>query len=170
MAAKVTIKGLSELDKKLRSLQNAAEARDEIESILLRGAEVFRDEAATNAPVRTGDLKRSLISKLLPQRARGFAAAMMAVDFKRIRKQGTDRRNNRYPYIVEYGSKEHEIRPAPPKQALALLGGRVIREVVRHPGFAARRYFRGAVSRKRRTVQRMIERELKALIERIATR
>jgi len=74
--------GLDELNKDLEKLANAF-VSDEVEKSSLDAAEIIRAEAERNAPKGpTGNLKRSLIKKLLKRRAGQPAPAIAAVDRK----------------------------------------------------------------------------------------
>lgn len=161
--AKIQIKGLEAATAALKAAGKAASSA-EVQGILMDGAIAFRNEAYINAPIGTGATRRAIVAKPGQLRA-GFVSAYTAVDFKLIPGGGKSRMQ-RYPYIVEFGSKPHQIAPKNGRMLRFMVGGRMrFARTARHPGIRAQYFFRDAISTKRRSVQRDIERRLKQLIE-----
>lgn len=149
---------------------HGALANDKVRDILYeKGAKPVRSEQERFAPRGdTGDLKRALIAK--PLLGGDFPVVITAVDFKKIRRQGTDKAANRYPYIVEHGSKPHIIK-AKEGQVLAIRernGGGEFATEVKHPGFKPLYFFRDGIRSARPKVKRDVQKALSQLVQQAA--
>lgn len=157
MAARITITGFPEAQRKLLALGKEEWLRDSLEA----GGNVLVDSIRALAP---GSIKDLLVVKMA--RNPKVAIAWAGIDMKLSRKPQTKTgRRNRYPYIVEYGAKAHRIQAINLK-ALKLGGGR-FSDVVDHPGFTGRGYFRRGVRAGRGRAKAVIESMLQQAVERL---
>lgn len=127
MTANVT--GLKELQAFLDRLPAKMEANI-MRAALRQGANVVRDEAQANAPVKSGVLKAGL--KVSTRSRRGVVTASVKVGGK-------------HAFLarwLEYGTAAHFIKP---KKAKSLFFAGLFRDGVDHPGFAPRPFMRPAL-------------------------
>lgn len=158
MAVTIKIEGMEEALKNFRALEGAF-ADEKVEHMLLRkGAEPLRDAISAGAPRRTGKLAQAIVARI-GRRREGFPSAHAAVDLKLLSQTrataaiATSAGESHgfglsgYPYLIEYGVKPHVKRPI--KGAwMYRFGYQKVRQIA-SAGFAARRYFRDAVTRMR---------------------
>jgi hypothetical protein len=157
VAARITITGFAEAQRKLLELGREEWLRDSLEA----GGNVLRDSIRALAP---GSIKDLLVVKMA--RNPKVAIAYTAIDLKLSKKPPRkDGKRNRYPYIVEYGAGAHTITAVNLK-ALKLGGGRFADEV-NHPGFAGIGYFRRGVRAGRGQAKTVIESMLQQAVQRL---
>ncbi len=97
----VDIKGLDELERRIKSLRSALEAK-EVEGILVEGARIIRDDAKRRAPLGpTGNLRRGVKAKKGKRRGKMYSTAFAAMDWKVAP----------HAYLVEYGTSKMRARP-----------------------------------------------------------
>lgn len=100
----------------------------EARSVLMDGAKEIAEAGAAKLPRRTGEAA----SRVTYQKEDAFGNT---VSIKSMSAQG---------YWLEWGVKDHEIRPQPSSNRKALKVGNAIFRRVQHPGFKARHWLRGA--------------------------
>lgn len=123
-----TISGGRELDAFMQQLSVKVE-RNILRSALRAGANVIKDEAKANVPVKTGALRKSLTVTT------GSKGGTVTAKLKSRGKVAP------HAMLVEYGTKPHKIRP---RNAGGLtVGGHVVAEVD-HPGSRAKPFLRPA--------------------------
>ncbi len=160
--AGIRIEGMEETFRALKHLEGFA-ARDTMQFILNTEAGIpLQNEVRITAPRLTGQLQNAIVMR---EGTGSLPAVIVAVDFKKIKPRpgGFDKRANRYPYIVEHGSKRHVIRPKMADRRLKF-GGKY-RRFVTHPGFSGRFFFRKAVNRSRPIIKRNLEEAFRRRIE-----
>lgn len=137
MATTVRISGLDDLARALEELPAKMEAN------ILRGAirtAAQKIEAAAQAhvPVQSGQLKDSLrVSAGIDRKTGRVTARVRAGGGKTKRSKGAF-----YAHMVEFGTAAHLIKPRK-RKSLVVAG--LLREVVNHPGAAARPFMRPAM-------------------------
>lgn len=91
----VKLQGLKELQEKVQQVRSALPP-EEVEPILLEGAEIIADRIREKAPVgKTGNLKKAVVASTLKRLGTGPAPAVAAVD----------RKVAPHAHLVEYGHK-----------------------------------------------------------------
>lgn len=123
------VKGLSELQAFLDALPAKMESNI-MRAALRQGANVVRDEAKANVPVKSGLLRAGL--KVSTSSRRGVVTAKVKATGK-------------HAYLarwIEYGTAAHQIKP---KMARSLLFGGIFAESIDHPGAAAKPFMRPAL-------------------------
>lgn len=129
MTELVNVKGLSELQAFLDQLPAKMEANI-MRAAMRQGANVVRDEAKANAPVKTGLLRDGL--KVTTSSRRGVVSAKVKATGK-------------HAYLarwLEYGTAAHFIKP---KRARSLFIAGIMRNGVDHPGAAPKPFLRPAL-------------------------
>lgn len=96
----VEVEGLDRAIAKVRSLASALEAQ-EVEKVLLKGAQIVQREAKLRVRVKSGRLKSSIKARISKRRGRMVAGAFSAVDYKRAP----------HAYLVEYGTRHSRAKP-----------------------------------------------------------
>ncbi len=158
----VQVAGLTDTIVALNRVRAALSDEQVLNVIMQEGGEPLRARVEDNAPRLTGELKQAIIAKEGRKRD-GWPTVIVAVDFKKIRKQRDwGRAGNRYPYIVEFGSKPHVIRPK--KHKYLSINGNKVYGPVQHPGFTERRYFRRSLNQMRGRIKTGIEGGLRRLV------
>lgn len=111
---KFDIQGLEDVEKRVNSLLSSVLAED-VEKILVGGAQIIRDEAKTRAQSlykkKTGNLFKSFRAKKLKRKHRTFAAAMAAVDRKKAPHGHLLERGHRIFIRGKYIGKSTQGRP-----------------------------------------------------------
>jgi len=98
---RLEIQGLDELERRIKSLRSALEAKD-VEEILVKGARLVRDDAKRRAPRGpTGNLRRGVKAKKGKRRGKMYSTAFAAMDYKVAP----------HAYLVEYGTSKMRARP-----------------------------------------------------------
>lgn len=123
------VKGLAELQKFLDTLPAKIE-QNIMRSALRAGANVVKDEAKSNVPVKSGLLRDGL--KVSTRSRRGVVTASVKAGGK-------------HAYLarwIEYGTAAHKIVP---KKAKSLFFGGVFAEAVDHPGSSPKPFLRPAL-------------------------
>lgn len=133
MATITRFKGGAELQKALNQLPAKLE-RNVMRSALRQGANVIRDEARSNVPVKTGALKKSI--KVSTRARRGQVTATLKAGGK----------DAFYAHMVEYGTAPHDIAVKSKKVLVFEDGGKATR--ARHPGISPKPFMRPAVDDK----------------------
>lgn len=123
----IVVEGVSDLVRSGEIFRDAAGLR-QLRGILLDGAEIIADGVRAAVPVRTGTMRAAVVSQIA--RRESVAAAFVAF---RI---GAKKRD-RYPYIVEAGSRRHAIVA---RRGALHFGGSFARGVD-HPGARGLRTF-----------------------------
>lgn len=100
----VRLEGFGELQAQLTALQNCA-SPDEIEEIELEGAEIMADKVREKVPVRTGLLKRNVITKILRRYAWNRAAPAI-VAMNEHPQLGAP-----HAHLIEFGTVKMAARP-----------------------------------------------------------
>jgi HK97 gp10 family phage protein len=129
MTELTNVKGLSELQAFLDQLPAKMEANI-MRSALRQGANVVRDEARSNVPVKTGLLRDGL--KVTTSSRRGVVTAKVKATGK-------------HAYLarwIEYGTAAHFIKP---KTAKSLFIAGLFSNGVEHPGAAPKAFLRPAL-------------------------
>lgn len=93
----VVLKGLAELTRKFEAIEKGVDR--ELDRVLKESADVVRDEAKERAPVRTGKLRDSIISRL--ERASDF--------FTNARRSALVVVQAPHGHLVEFGTAPHKI-------------------------------------------------------------
>jgi len=138
MQLSVKLEGAAELSDKLEKMAGSVHAQH-VESTLLKAAKIVAEAARNKAPRGpTGNLKRSLVAKLLKRRGTHPATAIAAVDRKKAP----------HAYLVEYGTSERYKKT-----------GQYTGIMAAHP------FFRPAWDEKKPEVERMLKGKLKDNIE-----
>lgn len=130
--ADVNLKGLTELQTFLDQLPAKMEANI-MRSALRAGANVVKQEAINNVPVKTGTLKDGL--KVSTRSRRGLVTASVKATGK-------------HAYLarwIEYGTAAHFIAP---KNAKSLFFAGLFSDGVNHPGSRAKPFMRPALDTK----------------------
>lgn len=149
-ALTVTLIGFPEARARLAAIGDALAGRALVTS-LQSAALLVQNDAARRAPVKTGNLRRSLHTEVLSS-APGYAAVAV----------GT---NLRYARFVEFGTRAHTIYPRNGK-ALFWPGARHPVRSVRHPGTPARPYLIPALLENIGRIRDEIVASLSALLRR----
>jgi HK97 gp10 family phage protein len=129
MSEFVHVKGLAELQKFLDTLPAKMEA-NVMRSALRAGANVVKDEAKNNVPVKSGLLRDGL--KVSTRSRKGVVTASVKATGK-------------HAFIakwIEFGTAAHRIVP---KKAKSLFFGGIFAEGVDHPGSSAKPFLRPAL-------------------------
>lgn len=116
--ADITIKGLSELQKLLDQFPVKME-KNIMRGALRAGANVIKNEAKNNVPVKTGTLKDGI---------------KVSVKVKYQKVTASIRTTGKHAYLanwIEHGTRPHEIRP---KNRKSLFFAGLFHKVVEHPG------------------------------------
>lgn len=130
--AEVHVRGLAELQKFLDQLPAKMEA-NVMRSALRAGANVVREEAMRNVPVKSGLLKAGL--KVSTRSRRGVVTANV-------------RATGKHAYIapwIEYGTSAYEIKP---KKSKSLFFAGLFSKLIQHPGIKAKPFLRPALDHK----------------------
>lgn len=126
------IAGGSELDALLQTLSVKIE-RNILRSALRAGANVLKEEAKTNVPIESGDLRKSV--RISTRAKRGVVtASLRAGDAKAF-----------YWHFVEFGTAAHHIKS---KNGRALSFAGVLAGFINHPGARAKPFLRPALDAK----------------------
>lgn len=151
--------GAAEFDAMLKELGPRV-ARSVASKALRRAANVIRDEARTRAPVKTGELKRSI--KVKSRKARKTNERTVSV--------GVAGKEGPLAHIVEFGAAAHPIQARPGK----VLANPETREVfgvrVSHPGSPPQPFLRPAADTKAAEALDVMGRALGEGIEREAAK
>jgi HK97 gp10 family phage protein len=150
--ANVQMTGMAELAETLKEFPVKLEVQV-MASALRGGAKVVQQQAISNVPVRSGDLRDSIKIKRRTNKKSGFLNLQVTAGNKKAW----------YAHIVEFGSKAHVIRASKQK---SLLISTVLREVVHHPGSSPSGFMRrafdqtanGAIQEVARLTQKGVER------------
>lgn len=134
------IQGGRELDDLLKTLAPKLQ-RNVSRAALRAGAVVLRDEIRRNAPVASGDLRRSV---RVTSRARGTNVSASAKVGNRVAW---------YAHLAEFGTRPHVIK-APPGRGLNVNGQP--RKEVDHPGIVGKPFIRPALDMKFPEVVRVV--------------
>lgn len=126
------IQGGRQLDDLLKTLPVKLQ-RNVSRAALRAGAVVLREEIRRNAPVDSGDLRRSV---RVTSRARGDNVSASAKVGNRVAW---------YAHLVEFGTRPHVIK-APPGKGLNVAGQP--RKEVNHPGIVGKPFIRPALDTK----------------------
>lgn len=126
------ITGGAELDAFLQTLSAKVE-KNIMRSALRAGANVIKDEAKANVPVKLGNLRKSV------RVSTGSKAGSVFATVKAGNKRAW------YWRFVEFGTASHLIMP---KNARALAVGGVVVEKIEHPGATASPFMRPALDAK----------------------
>jgi HK97 gp10 family phage protein len=124
-----TIGGGRELDDALRTLTSKIQ-KNIMRSALRAGANVFKEAAKANAPVKSGKLRKSLA--VTTSSKGGMVTAKLKARGKVAR----------HAHLVEFGTKPHKIAPKGQKGALKISGNIV--GAVNHPGSKPKPFMRPA--------------------------
>lgn len=131
------IRGLAELDKVLSDLPVKMEANI-LRGALRAGAMVIQQAAQANVPTRTGRLRDTIrASAGIDKRVGRVTARVRAGGRKTKRSEGAF-----YAHMVEFGTQPHDIKPRG-RKSMVVAG--LLREIVHHPGAAARPFMRPAM-------------------------
>ena len=126
-----TVLGPDELDRELRALGiRGAKKKKEV---TLGAAKIIREAAVENAPQKTGNLKREIITDVLFEDENSIAVGVGP------RQQGWAF----YGLFLEFGADPHWI-PRERGNIVLRIGRRLIGATVRHPGLPERPWLRPA--------------------------
>lgn len=100
MSFKMNFVGLDEAIKRVEALASTLDA-EEVEDVLLEGAEIIAAEARRIVSVRSGKLQKNIKVKRGKRKDRSVANALAAVNFKVAR----------HAYLVEYGTSSAPAHP-----------------------------------------------------------
>ena len=128
--ANVQMTGMAELAETLKEFPVKLEVQV-MASALRGGAKVVQAQAVQNAPVDSGDLRKSIRIRRRTNKRTGFLNLHVVAGNKKAW----------YAHIIEFGAKAHEIRAS--KKKSMLLSG-ILREVVQHPGVRPSGFMRRA--------------------------
>lgn len=128
----VNIKGLAQLEQALAELPIKLE-RNVVRGMLRAAATVIAGQAKQRVPVRSGRLAKSI---------RARSGLRNGQPTAQVRAGGTGKGDPWYAHLVEFGAQAHEIKPR--KRSSLLVAG-ILREIVHHPGAAARPFMRPAM-------------------------
>ena len=133
----VKIKGLEQLQQALDDLPTKMEANI-LRAALRAGAVVIQQAAQSNVPTRTGRLRDTIrASAGIDKRVGRVTARVRAGGRKTKRSEGAF-----YAHMVEFGTQPHDIKPRS-RKSMVVAG--LLREIVHHPGAAARPFMRPAM-------------------------
>jgi HK97 gp10 family phage protein len=149
----VTIGGLRELTQGLAEFP-AKLQKKALASALRAGGRIVRDVARDNVPQQSRRLRKSIRVTIV--RRGGWITARIVAG-RSVKKDDPF-----YAWMVEGGTKAHEIRPKG-KKSLFLAG--VNREIVHHPGAKARPYLGPALEAAAEAAMDAMRAELEAQIE-----
>lgn len=148
MVARIKVWGDKELIHQLQQLGGGGQRRA-VKTAVTFSMLPIKQQAKAKAPSETGQLQRSLISKVKTYPKKGVAFGIVGV--KRGSKNPITRRNpEKYLHLVELGVKTHVIKPKKkPSLAFSIGAGRrrskrliVFAKKVRHPGYAGKAFMR----------------------------
>jgi HK97 gp10 family phage protein len=146
MANLVNISGGKQLAEFLNQLPLKIE-RNIMRSALRAGASVIAKEAKVNAPIKSGNLKKSI--RTGSNSKKGYVEAYVAAGGKKS-KDGKLKKGAFYAQFIEYGTAAHLIKPKNKKKLsfIAKDGNRVNTFSVNHPGLQAKPFMRPALDSK----------------------
>lgn len=136
----------TELRRKLKALEETAANEKMLRRALAAGAATIRKAAQVHAPVRTGELRKSIRVATRRVAQFGFEARVLADVW--------------YAHFVELGTKPH-----PQKKSHRLDDDRRRRRL--HPGAAAKPYLRPAFDERKAEAVELVRRRLKTAIDRL---
>lgn len=122
MKVDVKVQGLNQLAKRISQLDNRVSGRIGRKATAA-GARIIRDEAKSNVPVDTGQLKDNIVVKKLrgPKGKFNYGVGLIAKEYKRTNNKTNRRkgivgqsywRNNAYyGYMVEFGTVKMQAQP-----------------------------------------------------------
>ena len=155
MAQEFVIQGMRELAMNLDQFPEKLK-RKALDRVLRRGGRYVSLLAKELVPVRSGALRRSIRVTIV---RRGNFVTARVIAGRRVKKD-----DPYYAWMVEGGTKPHEIRPKG-KKSLFLAG--LFSEVVKHPGARARPYLGPALEKGAETALELMRDELADQIERL---
>ena len=101
--ASIRLVGANELQKVLADLPKRL-ANKILRSALRKAARVIEAEAERRAPKDTGELTRSIVTRMAKRRKRGSMAMVVFPDPRKFK-------DDAHAYYQEYGTARHEARP-----------------------------------------------------------
>lgn len=146
MSNLINISGGKQLAEFLNQLPLKIE-RNIMRSALRAGASVIAKEAKINAPIKSGNLKKSI--RTGSNTRRGYVEAYIAAGGRRS-KDGKLKKGAFYAQFIEYGTATHFIKPKNKKKLsfVAKDGTNVNTFSVNHPGIQAKPFMRPALDSK----------------------
>jgi HK97 gp10 family phage protein len=146
MADLINISGGKQLAEFLNQLPLKIE-KNIMRSALRAGASVIAKEAKLNAPVKTGNLKKSI--RTGSNTKKGYVEAYIAAGGKKS-KSNKLKKGAFYAQFIEYGTATHFIKPKNKKKLsfIAKDGNLVNTLSVNHPGTQAKPFMRPALDSK----------------------
>ena len=166
------VKGLPEILKKLKDLPEVLKSRI-LSRAMRKGADLIREMAARMVPVRTGQLRNSILVRQPSFRMRTNITLNISAD-------------SRIAHLVEFGTSAHPIAPRPMYQRVGdaikrgyrtaegqrpamMIGGRFVAGTVAHPGARPRPFMRPAFDQHADSVIAMVAHEVGKALDKVAS-
>lgn len=163
--AHIRIEGLEELTQDMEKLKRLPQGRA-VQSALLEGAEIVSRQARANAPVAPYPTYYQG-RYIAPGGLRASLSAAAGKAYKNFLQAFAYTLKVRAPHahLVEFGTKQHAIRPKNKK--ILKFGNRAIRwaKQVTHPGSRTIPFFTKAISQTRNRIKRLLEGRVKAAFD-----
>lgn len=157
-AGTIKLTGARELDLALRNLDRKI-ARKLVRQALRAGAKIIRDEAQQNAPVLSGQLKKSIKVRAAKSRRRGVIRLQVQTA------DGDYAGDEFYASFIEYGFMKQETRRLEDGSLISLKRGSGTPTY-----FPPRPFMRPAFESKKHEAARLVETTLRESIEREAAK
>lgn len=152
----IVISGMRELALALDAFPDKLQKKA-LDKVLKRGGRYIVNVAKNLVPVRSGKLRRSIRVTLVRKNGQLIARVIAG---RRVKKD-----DPYYAWMVEAGTKPHEIRPRG-KKSLFLAG--LFSEVVKHPGSEAHPFLGPALEQGAETALELMKDELAAQVEQLS--